>query len=209
MHRFAIVLSLGLLGGGQAYAARFAPDESCDGKAPDIACNGTIDGFAYTYSQTSGSHKIEGKVAKDASQETLASFDPMLSLKVTCNQNPVDDKSVCVVMQYGRDVNRDEKRIAYSIGIEGSRAYPCVGYDHFPGSRVRLRLDKSPALVASADAGGCFAANVVKRVIGAASVVSEYTQWPDDTPLVTQADTVGLAQAVALARFLRGKLNGQ
>lgn len=125
-----------------------------------------------------------------------------------CSIDSMDDSRTCTL-------HRVEKSSA-DLGLlyERKKWFVCIGHDHFPGKSVQIRVDSRPfhRVVAKY---GCFTSQQSRAIIaemrGANRVRFRYMQWPSESWIDREVDSVnyGMAEAMELAAwvarsFLRG-----
>ena len=77
-----------------------------------------------------------------------------------------------------------------------------VGYDHSPGSTVSIRIDDEKPYVSSAKGwSGPAAIKLFVALAASAKASFRFVRWPDQAPTDAFMQTIGITEAVDLARW--------
>lgn len=127
---------------------------------------GVYKGLKYRVYYSDGSGAIQG-----LSGNTLHFREALNdNWRTTCRVDGMDDSHWCALLRGS---------LAIGIGKSG-RPLVSIGSEHFPGSKITIRIDKNPPITAMA--GNGFSEQQAKEIIdqlkGGETVLTRYVKWP-------------------------------
>jgi hypothetical protein len=180
----------------------FRQDEQCEPPKGGIdyqACSGTTSGMEYN-------RQIH--VKNEASASITIKGDAGIGLRdewtIECKVDKITDEKYCVILLSIKqpDSNSPATVISAIKSNKRTAVQVCVGYDHYPGTKVFARVDGGKPLVTTASSGGCFGDANSRKIMSGAHVVVQFQKWPSEASITFEGDMVGAADAVELAGFL-------
>lgn len=188
---FVFVLFIAISGLGQAQSASkldllvsvdsFSPNSVVtQGESAFIGPNskiesGELNGIAYRFYYSDGSGSFVGRRegALTGSSPFGASNAAKENWSVGCHKDAISDKKTCHMLILGRLSVVARPKGSYSVRI---------GFDHFPGSTITIRIDDGKPITDSASNDGQFppqiSAKLVSQLKKASKVTTRYMQWP-------------------------------
>jgi len=162
--------------------------------------NGII--YKYTlYFDSKSVIRIEGTVSNDLDRE----LDEMSGYSeddwgIYCRTNIWTDHESCWISMYYRRSSKTP--LAIGLDKNYSPARICIGTEHYPGSKIMLRVDRNPPRSTGA---GCFTENIstiLKEINDGEFILTRFKKRPSQTWVGSRVSLYGLSLALELAEWL-------
>ncbi|MGI9068616.1 MAG: hypothetical protein ACR2HX_19710 [Pyrinomonadaceae bacterium] len=163
--------------------------KSCAERGPLKVEEGLLNGVAFHFYYSDGS----GTFAGDASNSTKYGDGVWM---VGCEKDAITDEKSCYL-------DRGDLRV-WADGRGRSEIY--VGSNHYPGSAVIIRIDRSaPLAINSSRFNGSFGYRtspaIIQRVASAKTITTRYQKWPYTDYEDQTLSTYGFKEALAYIRW--------
>lgn len=145
---------------------------------------GTYKGLNYRIFYTDGGGEVQG-LATNTLEYTKDKYGTNWSTK--CKKDEMDDTHWCALSRGG-----------LSVGIWKDGSYfVTVGSQHYPRSKIAVRVDKNEPIVASADTGFSDAQplQIIEQFMSGNSVLTRYQEWPYERNKDNSFDLFGFKEA--------------
>lgn len=116
-----------------------------------------------------------------------AGYDYRRNWRVLCEKNEITDSKRCTLLR------PDISITAFPNG----KLLVLIGANHFPGTKVYLRIDGQPANTANSPGFGFdVSADLVNKIKTAKEIKTRFTEWPYEYPVDQSLTTFGFNEAL-------------
>lgn len=144
-------------------------DASATMRAAHKSENGSLNGVRYTISYEDGGATFQGERGDE--REALSWWNRR-NWDIGCKIDPITDRKSCHLNSGNFWIFQHAK----------GRPIVSIGADHYPGSTVAIRIDRSTPFNTSAVNDGSFSADTSARIVRAlkkgSAVTTRYMEWP-------------------------------
>lgn len=143
---------------------------------------GTLEGVKYRIRFSDGIGTVQG-----LSTNTLDKDKYGTNWSTRCRLDEMDDRHWCFL---------DRGDLTIWLTKDGT-PYVLVGYDHYPGSKIAVRVDKNKPITASAKIGFAKAQSleIIEQLKNGQSALTRYEEWPYQIYRDSSVELFGFPQA--------------